>query len=84
MLSVTRFNQGKAELVVVIPVTSRFKGIPSHVKVVAGEAGLSEDSYIKCEEVRCISKQRLTKRWGAAEPGTMAAVEKLVRLILGL
>jgi mRNA interferase MazF len=84
VLSVNRFNQGKADLVVVLPVTSRFKGIASHVKIPAGEAALISDSYIKCEEVRCISKQRLTRRWGEVEAATMRSVEQLVRLILGL
>jgi mRNA interferase MazF len=84
VLSVNRFNQGKADLVVVLPVTSRFKGIASHVRIPAGEAELNADSYIKCEEVRCISKQRLTRRWGAVEASTMHSVEQFVRAILGL
>ena len=84
VLSVNRFNQGKADLVAVLPITSRFKGIASHVKVSAGEAALDADSYIKCEEVRCISKQRLTRRWGEVEAATMRSVEQFVRLILGL
>lgn len=84
VLSVNRFNQGMADLVVVLPVTSRFKGIASHVRIPAGEAALNSDSYIKCEEVRCISRQRLRRRWGAIEPSTMRSVEQFVRLILGL
>jgi mRNA interferase MazF len=84
VLSVNRFNQGKADLVMVLPVTSRFKRIASHVKIPAGEAALISDSYIKCEEVRCISKQRLTRRWGEVEAATMRSVEQFVRLILGL
>jgi mRNA interferase MazF len=84
VLSVNRFNQGKADLVAVLPITSRLKGIASHVKIPAGEAALISDSYIKCEEVRCISKQRLTRRWGAVEAATMRSVEQFVRLILGL
>lgn len=84
ILSVDRFNHGKADLVIVVPITTRFKGIASHVRVGKGEAALEEESYIKCEEVRCISKMRLGRHWGAVKPETMAAVEKLVRVILGL
>ena len=84
ILSVNKFNHGPADLVVVVPITSRYKKIASHVRVPAGEANLTEDSYIKCEEVRCISKQRLTTHWGPVAPGTMRTVEQLVKVILGL
>lgn len=84
ILSANKFNHSKAELVVIAPITTRYKGIPSHVRVAKGEAGLGEDSYIKCEEVRCIAKQRLSKFWGSVSPATMTDVEKFVRVILGL
>lgn len=84
ILSANKFNHGKAELVIVVPITTKDKRIPSHVPISKGEAGLEEDSYIKCEEVRCISKQRLKKRWGAASPATMSKVEMIVRVVLAL
>jgi mRNA interferase MazF len=81
---VNKFNHGPADLVVVLPITTRYKKIASHVKVAKGEAQLDEDSYIKCEEVRCISKQRLDNYWGRVTPASMRQVEDLVRVILGL
>lgn len=84
ILSANRFNHGRAELVVIVPITTKDKRIPSHVKVRKGEAGLREESFIKCEEVRCISKDRLTQQHGSVEPATMAAVEQWVRVILQL
>ena len=84
ILSVNKFNHGPADLVVVLPITSRYKKIASHVKVAKDEAKLDEDSYIKCEEVRCISKQRIGGYWGRVTPRTMTEVETLVRVILGL
>jgi mRNA interferase MazF len=84
VLSVNQFNHGPADLVVVIPITSRYKRIASHVRVPAGEANLSADSFIKCEEVRCVSKRRFANYWGSVKPETMRAVERLVRVILGL
>lgn len=41
ILSVDQFNHGPAELVVVIPITSKAKGIPFHVSVNPPEGGLS-------------------------------------------
>lgn len=84
VISANKFNHGPADLAVVIPVTSRYKKIASHVKVVAGEAGLDEDSYIKCEEVRCVTKERFGRFWGRVTPNTIAAVEQWVRVVLGL
>src|SRR4028118_2154786 len=50
--SVDLFNQGASGLVVVLPVTSKDKGIPWHVEVNPPEGGLRQRSFIKCEDVR--------------------------------
>jgi mRNA interferase MazF len=51
VISVDRFNQSPADLVVILPITSKDKQIPWHVKVQPPEGGLTMDSYIKCEDV---------------------------------
>jgi mRNA interferase MazF len=84
IVSVDKFNLGPAGLVVVLPISSRDKRIPSHVLVRRGEADLEEDGFIKCEEARCVSKERLTDLWGRVESATMQAVERWVRVIPGL
>ncbi len=52
VVSVDSFNQSAAELAIVLPLTSRAKGIRSRVEVRKGEAGLKTVSYIKCEDAR--------------------------------
>jgi mRNA interferase MazF len=85
VVSVNRFNHSRAGLVVVLPLTSVDKGIISHVKVPKGQGGLREDSFIKCEELRCVSKERLGRRRGRVEDETiMSEVERNIRMILGL
>lgn len=84
VVSVNKFNHSRAELVVVVPITTSDKRIPSHVRVPQGEAGLSEVSFIKCEEVRCISRDRLRDSLGSVAAETLAAVEERMRIILGL
>jgi len=84
VLSVDLFNHGPADLVVVIPITSRAKGIPFHVTVKPPEGGLKLESFIKCEDVRSIAKERLIQRLGPITPRTMASVEDRVRILLGL
>jgi mRNA interferase MazF len=84
VLSVDLFNHGPADLVVVLPITSKSKGIPFHVSVKPPEAGLKLESFIKCEDVRSISKERLVQNLGSVSPKTMEAAEYRVKVLLGL
>ncbi|MCI0391760.1 MAG: type II toxin-antitoxin system PemK/MazF family toxin [Acidobacteria bacterium] len=84
VLSVDPFNHGPADLIVVLPITSKAKGIPFHVKVKPPEGGLKQESFIKCEDVRSISKERLLQRLGTVTMKTMDQVEDRVRILLGL
>lgn len=79
-----RFNNGRSELVVVLPITSVRKGIPSHVEINPPEGGLKVTSYIKVEDVRCISQTRLEKRVGSVNAETMRLVEQRLRWLLEL
>jgi mRNA interferase MazF len=84
IVSVDLFNHGAAELVVVIPVTSKAKGIPLHVEVNPPEGGLSLKSFVKCEDVRSISTARLMKKLGKVSPQTVNSVEDRLKILLGL
>jgi mRNA interferase MazF len=84
VLSVDAFNQGPAELVVVLPMTSTVRPIPLHVVVQPPEGGLNVESRILTDAIRSISNERLVERWGAVSPETMAVVEDRVRTLLGL
>jgi mRNA interferase MazF len=84
ILSVDKFNHGPAELVIVVPITKTKRGIPTHILVPAGEAGLSVDSYIKCEDLRSISKDRLVRPMGRVTAPRIDSVQRYVRLLLGL
>ena len=84
VVSVDPFNYGPADLVVVLPVTSKAKGIPFHVPVSPPEGGVCQASFIKCEDVRSVSRSRLQERWGAVTPDTLAAVEDRLRILMGL
>jgi mRNA interferase MazF len=44
--------------------------------------GVRQPSFIKCEDVRSVSRFRL--RWGIVGPETMAAVEDRLRILMGL
>lgn len=71
-------------MTVVLPITSVDKRIPFHVEVCPPEGGLSQISYIKCEDIRAVSTTRLRRRLGRVSPETLAAVVDLLRAILDL
>jgi mRNA interferase MazF len=68
VISADRFNHGPADLVVVLPVTSQAKGIPFHVAVAPPEGDVRHLSFIKCEDVRSVSRSRLVERWVRSPP----------------
>lgn len=78
------FNQSHAELVVVLPITSKSKGIRSHFEIVPPEGGLNVKSYVKCEDVRSISIRRLGRKLGKVNRQTMDEIESRLRFILAL
>jgi mRNA interferase MazF len=82
VLSADAFNAGPARLVIVLPITSKAKGIRSHVAVHPPEGGLRKASFIKCEDIRSVSLDRLTRRLGAVSTPTLDAVAYRVRLLL--
>lgn len=78
------FNQGPADLVIVCPLTSTLRGIPSHILVQPPEGGLRNPSVIMCEAIRSISKERLVERWGMVTATTMTEVADRIAILLGL
>jgi mRNA interferase MazF len=84
VVSIDPFNHGPAGLAVVLPVTSRAKGIPFHVRVDPPEGGLTLLSFIKCEDVRSVSQERLIARLGVVTPQTLLSVEDRLRILLDL
>jgi mRNA interferase MazF len=84
VVSEDTFNKGPAGLVIVIPITSVGKGISFHVEVKPPEGGLTMRSFIKCEEIRCVSKQRLSQRLGEVSERTIESVEDRLKIVLDL
>lgn len=84
VISEDLFNAGPAELAVVLPLTSKPKGVQWHVAVQPPEGGLTVPSFVKCEDVRSVSVRRFTRRLGAVGVRTMAAVEDRLRILMGL
>lgn len=84
VVSAELYNEGAAGLVVVLPLTTKFKRIPWQVPVRPPEGGLKALSYIKCDDIRSVAKERMSRRWGAVSEGTMTQVEDRLRTLLVL
>lgn len=84
IVSDDRLNRSPADLVIVVPITSKDKRIPSHVELNPPEGGLQVRSFIKCEDVRSISMERLVKLMGNVKTATLESVADRLRLLLSL
>ena len=84
VVSVDQFNQTALGLAVVVPITSKDKGFPLHVRLDPPEGGLQLTSFAKCEDVRSVSRERLSKPLGRVTPAVMRLVNDRLRLVLGL
>jgi mRNA interferase MazF len=84
VLSVDKFNHGPAEVVIVLPITSKDKRQPIHVSVSPPEGGLSLPSFIKCDDIRSVSKQRFKRFYGTIFAQSLAEVEERMRILLHL
>lgn len=76
------FNTGPAGLVVILPLTTKNKNIPLHERLDPSEGGLKEVSYVKCEDIRSVSQQRLLSRIGKVRCERLKAIEEKVKILL--
>jgi mRNA interferase MazF len=85
ILSVDPYNNGPADLVIVLPLTTKKKPIPCHLEIKT--EGLSQTSYVMCDQIRCISKERLVHvnkgRIGSVSKKVLEEIERCLKVILG-
>jgi mRNA interferase MazF len=84
VISEDDLNNGPAGLVIVLPVTSTIRPIPSHVVLTPPEGGLKVRSAAICEGIRSISGGRLVERWGRLGSESLARIEDVLRILLRL
>lgn len=77
-------NEGPSGLVIVIPITTTRRDLPSHIELDDPITGLDETSYAKCEDIKSVSERRLIARIGVVPPPAIFAMERVLRFLLGL
>ncbi len=75
-------------VVVIVPITKFTpdkKIYPSqHLVRASSKNGLTQDSIIKCEQIRAIAKSRLSRKWGSLSEEDLAKVETALKIVLSL
>lgn len=77
-------NAGPAGVVIVIPTTTRYLGLPVHVEIDVATSGLDDVSYARCEDIRSLSDERLITRLGSVPPEAMFRIERILGWLIGL
>ena len=69
---------------IVLTISTKGKNIPFHLQLnPTKENGLTIKSFIKCEQILTISKERLIKRIGFVNKDFLDKIENAVKIVLG-
>ena len=72
-------------LTIVVAVSTKGREVPSHVFVVpTKQNGLASESYIKCEQIQTVSKDRLDRFIGELDPEDLEKVDEALSRVLHL
>jgi mRNA interferase MazF len=67
------------ELVIVIPVTTRDRHWPHHVRLSGDQLALDRPSFAMTEQPRTIARARITGHAGTVGPNAMAAIDQWLK-----
>lgn len=81
VISSDRLNRIGA-VTVVVPMTSRERRLPTHVRIPARHPGLTQVSWAKVDDIKSVSTDRLEEHLGAVDSPTLERLEEALRLIL--
>jgi mRNA interferase MazF len=82
VLSNDAFNTVRNGLHIVVPITSRDRGLPYQLEVDPPEGGLITTSFIMCEQVRSQSIERFLHRRGSVSTETLRRAQRLVGVFI--
>ncbi len=72
------------DLAIVVPVTTRDRGWPHHVRLTGAELSLDRASFAMTEQPRAISRSRVTRSAGRVDAQTMNTITEWIRDFLDL
>lgn len=80
------FASFPTEMAIVVPLTSRYRGLPHHVEVSSPQSGLDQRSWARVDDVRTISERRLVGKrpLGRATEKEADAIRAQLRLMIDI
>lgn len=86
IISVDDLNKSPWGLIIVCPISTFRKEKPFrlHVLLSPPEGDIKHTSIIRCDQIKSVSIQRFSEKWGTVETNTIQNVDYILRRILGL
>ncbi len=82
VISRDAFNAAGWGLCVCVPLSTRDRGSPLHVRIEPPEGGVRATSFALVDQVRALDRSRLNDRWGVVEPETHRQIASLLLRIV--
>lgn len=68
---------------IVLAVSTKGKTVPFHIPLKPNrQNGLTETSFVKCEQVLTVAKERLARKLGVIAEGDLQQIKQAIRLVL--
>jgi mRNA-degrading endonuclease toxin of MazEF toxin-antitoxin module len=83
-LVVSRDELNRTGLCMVVPGTKVYKQRPGRVTIPQGHAGLPEETYLLCDQLRTVDAVRFWRRYGTADPKYLRQVLTQVHFFLSM
>ncbi|SHE25865.1 type II toxin-antitoxin system PemK/MazF family toxin [Actinomyces glycerinitolerans] len=83
VVSAADYNELVDTMLFVVPLTTVNRGWPNHVRVF-GPTGLSRDSWALTEQMRAVSRERVSAVAGAVDDKVLAAIREWIAVFLGM
>ncbi len=74
IVSGERYNRLQPGLRIVVPLTTRDRGLPFHIRIEPPTGGLRLASFVICEQPRTVSTTRLGEHWGKVPADVLSDV----------
>jgi mRNA interferase MazF len=76
------FNAAGWRLCLCVPLSTRNRRSPLHVRIDPPEGGVRTTSFALVDQVRALDRSRLEQRWGAVDPQTHRQIAALLLRIV--
>lgn len=82
VVSANWFNETRAELHLVVPISSTLRGIGTHYRIDPPSGGLDAPSEAMCEHLRSVAADRFVSKRGSLSREQMDELAKRIKLLI--